>query len=484
MKKYRAYNVKAFWQGLLLMVAVILGMKISNGAAYGIAFVMTLFAAMTGKYEKLFFWLLLSVAALSCNQYFAPKGMVFVVLQRVGMVLLGVIMVAKVFGRRNNKVIVPFFMMIGYAFYMIIPSSFGWSPLVSYLKLILFVLIFVAYIGVAKYASIGSDESERRIRSGMLSFAAFFILGSVLLMPYPGISTMTAKEIEASLFSSGLFKGMTMHSQCLGPMIASLNVILLADLLFSVRRYDVLYLILLVCCPILMYKTSSRTGMGSYLASTMLVLFYFVRSNVVSQKWRRRVTSAVCSIVVVLIIAAALTPGFVNGLKSFIVKGDVEKVEFSTTNILATREVMFNKTLENFREKPVFGNGFQVAEYMVGVKRESLKSILTAPIEKGFWITAVLEEGGVLGLAILSLFFIITFFTLIKHRAYIAANCLVVVVLTNMGEFSMFSMSYTGGIVWSQVFAGLVFDIHRIRKQQRVNPITIGRSYYGTFGGI
>jgi len=45
--------------------------------------------------------------------------------------------------------------------------------------------------------------------------------------------------------------------------------------------------------------------------------------------------------------------------------------------------------------------------------------------------------------------------------------------LTNLGEFSFFSMSYTGGFTWAMVFMGLALDIRKMKDEN----LTLKRDY-------
>ena len=93
------------------------------------------------------------------------------------------------------------------------------------------------------------------------------------------------------------------------------------------------------------------------------------------------------------------------------------------------------------------------------------KQLLTAPIEKGVWVTAVLEEGGVIGWIIFVVFLMACIYKSIRRGAYIGASCLFLCVLTNLGEFTFFSMSYTGGFTWAMVFVGLALDIRKMKDE-------------------
>lgn len=116
----------------------------------------------------------------------------------------------------------------------------------------------------------------------------------------------------------------------------------------------------------------------------------------------------------------------------------------------------------------MLGNGFQVAAHMAGEHRQGFWSYLSAPIEKGVWTAAILEEGGVVGFILFAGFLLSTFFTLWKRHAYISASCLFTMALSNMGEFTFFSMTYTGGLIWALAFSAVVLDAQRM-KDLRIN---------------
>ena len=98
-------------------------------------------------------------------------------------------------------------------------------------------------------------------------------------------------------------------------------------------------------------------------------------------------------------------------------------------------------------------------------ERKEFRELLSAPVEKGVWIYAVLEEGGVVGFILFSGFLIVAFFKLKRRKQYITATMLAVVTVSNMGEFAFFSMSYAGGMQWAMVFAAAVMDGQRLKRQ-------------------
>lgn len=133
---------------------------------------------------------------------------------------------------------------------------------------------------------------------------------------------------------------------------------------------------------------------------------------------------------------------------------------------MSTRQAIVDRQMENFRASPMVGNGFQVSEAQIGLRNATWKELLSAPVEKGVWVTAVLEEGGAIGFVILVGFFLTAGMLMLKRGAYTGLSVLAVLLVSNMAEFTMFSMSAMGGLFWAMVFIGTAMDAARIRRDQ------------------
>ena len=461
------YDKGALVKSLLILIGTAVLMKATGGAGFLLVVPLVLSTLMMRRADKLFFYILLTTAMLVANPNVVPKDVVFGISQRVLMMILGVVMSVQLLGSRLSRYTKPILGIFPYVLFMIIPSAMGWSPKISFLKLFLFTMIFLAYFGVANQAAQSRSLYGGVVRSEMLAVAIFFIAGSVALIPFPGIGQLRGDQFLDNPNATSLFMGMTSQSQALGPAISALAVILLGDLLFSVKKPDKLYLALLLCCPILIYKTSSRTGMGSFLLGLGYVVWLFMRAKGIGSRWRGKVMSIATTVVLLCVLVVVAVPSVRSGAIRFALKVSGEsKRELSAENVLSSRQGKIDECLANFHKKPLIGNGFQVSENMA-YNRDKGGLILSAPIEKGVWIYAVLEEGGAIGFVLFAGFLLFTIHTLAKRRCYIGAGCLFVCALTNLGEFTFFSMTYMGGFIWSMVFAGVAMDVQRIRQETR-----------------
>jgi hypothetical protein len=134
-------------------------------------------------------------------------------------------------------------------------------------------------------------------------------------------------------------------------------------------------------------------------------------------------------------------------------------------NLVSSRQFLIDRAVKNFHESPWIGNGFQVSEMQKDMRIVSWQQLLSAPIEKGVWVVAVLEEGGIFGMVLFCLFLLIAFGCLLSRQAFIGVAVLFVFVIGNLGEFTFFSMSSTGGLLWAMVFLGVAMDAARLKQE-------------------
>lgn len=465
------YDKKTILLYVLAFGAIMLGMKFTDGAAFAILIPCAL-GFLAGRHpEKLIFVILVSILTLIGNPYFMPKGIVYAVCQRGLMMALGGLMMVQIFGRRNAPQLTPVLWMLPYLVYMACVSFVGWSPLISYLKLMLFSFIFIGIYAAANRAIVGQMD-VRKFRSMFLAVSCVMLIGSVLVLPLGGIGYMGAEEVLKDPTLRSLFKGMTNHSQALGPITAFFGILVFADWLFSIQRMDKLYAVLMLCVPILLIKTASRTAMGAFLAGCLFLFFYFMRSRKIRIPWRGKVSQLAMGVGGLALIAVLLVPAARNRVAKFVLKYHTEgtQVSLNTEDILYTRQGKIDECLRNWRQSPHIGNGFQVSEEMKGFRASSLKQVLTAPVEKSTWIVAILEEGGWIGEALFVFYVIVCLALLVRRRAYIGATCFATMVVINLGEFTIFSMSGSGGSIWGLTFVAIILDTQRIKAEDTPPP--------------
>lgn len=465
---------KTFFRGLCWFVATFGLMKVSRGM-FAAVFPLLAIAALSKKqHDFLLLLMFVTMAVFIGNTNLVTNSTVSKLALNASFAVVALAMAGRIAAGLSNRFVTPFLGIIPYLAWEATVSASGWSPLVSYLKLVLFSSIYIALYGAASSAASAGPVAGERQRAIILSGVAFMLIGSAMLIPFPAIGMMNPEDflygkIDPQYVVS-LFKGMTSNSQCLGPVVAVLVTLVFCDMVFTVRRWRFFHLMTIAVGLVLSYKTSSRTAMGSLLVGLGMASWLFMRSKGVGQRWKGKVLSVMSLAALLFVCMVLCVPAFQDRAMRFLLKTSsvmsVEDVSFERMTV--SRQGLVDFAMYNFRKKPLTGNGFQVSEDMAYVTRSSLKDYLSAPVEKGVWTVAVLEEGGIVGFILFAGFLVIAFFTLVLRKAYAAASVLFTMAVANMGEFTFFSMSYAGGMEWLSVFCAAVLDAHRERARWMV----------------
>ena len=468
----------------LFKYLVILGMwtllwKVTEGYIVSVLPIYLLVLIARKRSVDLFFWFLLLILPSVGNPYFFPSNPVATLVTRATLMGISILLVMRIAGKRTPRFIHPMLGILIYLGWEALVSIQGYSPIISYLKLLLFVPLYLALYAIAYDVTNSPRANARQIRAVVLSVCIFFIVGSMVLTRIPSIGQMVAMrqtvagedavmtlQMLAAGEGTSLFCGMTTQSQALGPIIALMSTLIFADFVFSIRRKDWIYLGMLICCPILIYKTSSRTAMGAYIAGMGMVVFLFMQAHAVGQRWKGKVLMTVFALGVLACATAIAVPSVRQRALRFALKfssGGVTTRDLSVERITSSRQALVDASLAGFRRKPLCGNGFQVGWWMEHERRRGLLSYVSAPIEKGVWPTAVLEEGGLIGFMLFAGFLLVVIPTLIKRHAYCGVCVLWTFTFSNLGEFNFFTMSYLGGFGWTLIFTGLILDGQRLK---------------------
>ena len=461
----RFYNFNTLTRYLIWLAVLVLSCKFTKGGAF-VALLPVAYSLLAQRKNEVFFYvLMITTFSMEMNSYFMPKSFTMVVSQKLLLMSVAGILLLQVFGRRHSSLLTPVLSLLPYLLFMTGTAHAGWSPAISYLKLLLFVMVFFALYGCA-VRTMNDRCDGGKIRTMILAMSCFMIFGSLLLLPFPGISYMGADELLRNPGTVSLFKGMSWHSQTLGPMLAMLATVLFADWVFSIQRRDWLYFGLIACALLLIFKTSSRTAMGSFLGGVGFVSFFALKDRGVISKVRAKIVTYALFSVLLGGVLVLTVPRLNTAVRTFILKYDkgAGPKTLDKDVILGSRRHKLDSALYNFHRSPVIGNGFQVSEEMAYVKINGLRDMLSAPVEKSTWTYAILEEGGVIGMILFVLFILVSLGLMIRRRAFVGAASLFTFLVVNMGEFGFFSMSASGGTSWTMIFAGLTLDHVRLQN--------------------
>ena len=361
------YDIKVVARYLLMAITAIAVWKVTLGFGAAVISLFVIWAVIRERPIEMMFWVLFMTYTSAGNRQLLVANAVSVTTVRATLMLLSIMLVTRLLGGgREARLITPFWGIMVYVAWEAIVSFQGFSPGVSYLKLALFISVFLAMFGVANTVNRSTRTNAKLLRSAILAIITLIVGGSFLLIPFPSLSMMADKAaIEAMLSGEAvsLFQGMTSHSQVMGPMAGILGTFLFADLAFSIKKWDKLYLALLVLCPILIYKTSSRTGMGTFIAGIGIVVFLVMRARGLGANWKGKLMMAVNTLIVLGAIGVCAVPNIRERAAGFALKwkegADSEDVSFE--NMVSSRQGLIDESVRNFKAKPFQGNGFQVS---------------------------------------------------------------------------------------------------------------------------
>ena len=381
---------------------------------------------------------------------------------------------------------------LGYVFiYLVIAliSSFqGYFPIISYFKIINFsAFILGIYVGTQNIDQ--RSEDIFFIRAGFLAIACLLIWGSLATLPFPAVAYFTsvrssvladgldaAEEVLESAEGTGLFTGITVHSQFLGSALACLGGWIACDMLFVERRIRLLHALLLVPTPIMIAMTRSRIGILTFCMLIVFLMFFCLPRINIPAKHRHWINSMLISFVLVFItvaIVAEVKRGSITRLARK--TGDVSEDNRTLVQaITGSRQGKIAECLRDFHTNPLWGTGFQVIAIHKQLFQQGKISIFSASIEKGLLPLMVLGETGIIG-SIAFIAFLFMFFHDASIKGYTATITLFLALLvTNMAEATFFSPGGGGGFLWMvTVCGGFLIDMS-IKTAKQNPPASVG----------
>lgn len=401
------------------------------------------------------------------NPLVIPRPPFFSIVSRLSSLLISVALVIGSM-RRNNDERPPLGSIFVFLALSVVSSIQGYCPKVSYLKLVNFGT-FVAGVGAA-VANLGRRPDDIRLmRGSFLALGAMYVLGSIATLPFPAVAYLTslAHRINAEGIAAanatfragsgnGLFAGITCHSQFLGPCLGCIFGLVASDMLMIERRASPIHILILLPIPVLIAMTQSRIGLVTFVAALLCLAVWFAPKIRVSQRDKLRIKKIVRTFVVVIFVLACVSEVRHSTVSRLLRKtADVSTDDRTLVNAFtASRQLIVEMSMRDFRRNPIWGKGFQVEEGFADRFANSRRFIFSATIEKGVLPTMILGEAGIIG-AVAFLFFLCVFYSTCARNGYFALMLLFSTMLaSNFGEATFFSPGGAGGVFWMICVAG------------------------------
>lgn len=256
------------------------------------------------------------------------------------------------------------------------------------------------------------------------------------------------------------FAGMTNHPQTQGVFAAITFVYASSVFLFTPYRNRWIMGLLAPVALISCYMSAARTGLFAAVIAVGLLVGMAALLRTGPRRIRFNLSAIqVLAVIFFGVIGLFLLEFFTGGgistrIADFALKairgGDGEG--FSLETMFETRIALMTNSWQIFLANPIAGINFGTSLDPKFIKNAGL---FTAPTEKGFLPTAILEETGLIGASIFWAF-IFAFYAYYFKRANIMALAMMTVfLLLNLGEMMFFALGGMGLFCWCMLGAGI-----------------------------
>jgi hypothetical protein len=266
------------------------------------------------------------------------------------------------------------------------------------------------------------------------------------------IPTLLVPDVAYARNGTG-FQGILSHPQAYGLYLAPITAWLTGTFLLSKHRNDFLLWTIILLAWGELFLTRSRTAVLAVLLGLTITA---IASLLTRPDWWAKVRKAILRpasifFLFALITATAMKASTVQeAMLDFIYKGTQEEFTMNEA-FYGSRGNLIEKSWINFQDNPLTGIGFGVPSYyeLLVVEYDPVLGIpVGAPTEKGFIVTALLEEVGLLGFMVFLCLFFALARAVLRKTAMSSAWLFFTCVFINFGEMALFSMGGMGLYLW------------------------------------
>jgi hypothetical protein len=288
------------------------------------------------------------------------------------------------------------------------------------------------------------------------SVSKSWVHGVLLTVALANIGVVTSQSSYVA--SNALFQGLFNQPQVMG-VIAAL-IMAFTGLPLSIKSAGYLPWVTVSLAILLCVLSGSRTGLLA--TASVLVATIIFEAQGVSRKLIRLVIAI--SIIGLIVTSGTLTPLLFKYSERTL--GD----EFK-----ASRAALVTDSWNNFLTSPFFGIGHGMPSSSAATPEPIIKlesAVTSKPVEKGFIVTAILEELGLVGMTLLFVLFGRPFLASITTQS--GRRISIAVLVVNFGEATLTSVGGLGAILWWMLLANTRLpqmnptDGHAIIKEKAI----------------
>ncbi len=306
---------------------------------------------------------------------------------------------------------------------------------ISIMKLIVFTLGAAAIIQGSQTLDI---KQAHRLKTWLFTLSTSIVMLSLPTLLYPNIAY---NRNQAG------FQGILNHPQVFGCILVPFAMWFITSVFFRKNEKTIFNASISILLIILMIISQTRTSIISILLSlTCLFVILIINRDSIHDNISKPIKIGLIAFFL-LSVAFISLPSFQEVLINFIFKRSSTDIDHA----FATRARGAATQLEYFFKNPIFGNGFGV--YSWGVNPEGITYFMgipiSAPVEKGFLLTAMLEEVGIIGTLFFGFFLYKLFKLTLFNKDLRLLGIFLGIIFTNIGEMTFFSLGGIGSFYWA-----------------------------------
>lgn len=443
-------------------LAIMALLLLNKGGNAGAAVFFTILAVMVLRSpQSAFQALAICWLGVMINVSFVPKSIIWTP-ARLALPLLAFVRFGFDMTRLGSTLFASpmYWLLVVYVLTMAVCSFLsGWYTQIALIKLVNFwAVVSAIFAGVTVLRRMRVDMTEWFV--SLIAATTLFGLLSIALGVDNNFRTSSPD------YESDAFVGAFLHPNCHSAYASLFVVMLAATFLIGEYPRRRITLPMIPIWIVFMIWSQARASVASTIVG-LVSLFVLAMPFRNRFGWRLRLNVRRSQVLAFLVVAGMLVGvldlatggGITKSVIKFINKAGAtsEATEIDTEQVLQSRQALIDLSWKNFQERPWTGIGFQVATTQAFIQNATL---FTAPAEKGFLPTAVLEEGGIIGTTAFIVFMLALLIELFMNRNVPAIAMLLAFLTANMAEVSIFSPGGSGAFGWIMVGAAMIFGDH------------------------
>jgi hypothetical protein len=329
-----------------------------------------------------------------------------------------------------------------FAFFIVIHSIvFSYFPLASILKIFSWIVVMITLLKA------WSDLYELEHQAMQDWIVKFLILIFIISTP-----TIFLKEIGYSVNAS-YFQGILAHPQVFGIVTGLMIVIFFGNLLKQGKNFYMTITYILFFIPFLFMSQSRTSGLAVIFAIGAFISYFLIGANVNKinnlQKYRIKKLLFVL-LFLVLPLFFLFYEEIISQIYKFIIKRDFDLQLNNIFEVYSySRGPLIEPMLENIKQNFIVGIGFNVTSDLDPsfIVRDSIFGLpISTRIEKGVIPLIILEEIGIIGFILFSIWILLIFKrTILNGIEYLPV--LFYMLIINLGEGILFSVGGIGLLI-------------------------------------